>query len=289
MKISKLSVSKLLWLINSRSFKTHPINTLSRVIRWEKIRLLGRPVSYVYDDDINVLLYPEDGIARLVYYFGYHEPMEFHFLDKFLSKEMICIDIGSNIGMYSLFMAKRAGLVIAFEPQISTWQKLNQSISANGIENIININKAISNKNQKIVLKLVDDDSARAFTVTAEENDEEDLIEAIKLDDYLEQNPIERLDFIKIDTDGSEDQVLKGSELTLKKYRPVIQVEILEEFSIRHEIKHFRFEDFFSSCSYQLFCINPKTNVLIKGKAWNSYAIPQEKINSLSEKGLISL
>jgi len=53
-----------------------------------------------------------------------------------------------------------------------------------------------------------------------------EVIELITLDDYIRRNPLERIDFIKIDVDGHEPSILRGAWETLEKYHPVVLLEV---------------------------------------------------------------
>jgi len=126
MNITKFTLKKLNWLFHQPGFKMNSIKTLYRVLSWEIIRKKKKRIPFVFDSNLNIYLYPDDGVARLTYYFGYHEPLIFRFLESFLLKGMTYCDIGANIGLYSIFAAKRIGndgKVIAFEPQTKTYYR----------------------------------------------------------------------------------------------------------------------------------------------------------------------
>jgi FkbM family methyltransferase len=259
-----------------------------RVLRWELIRFSRKPVSFIYDKTLSVLLYPNDGVARLVFYFDYHEPLEFAFLDRFLESEMICIDVGANIGMYSLFMAKRTRQVIAFEPQAEAMFRFRDSINTNRLSNITTITKAVSKKSGKLALNFTGDDSAKTYTTTVCESKETiTLVDVISLDGYLKENHIKRLDYLKIDAEGAEQDILSGAQKTLIKYRPLAQVEIAPEFKNRSGQSGFDFKAFFDNLQYTLYFIHPDTLTLIQGEGWNSIAVPNEKIKDIQRRGLL--
>lgn len=288
MKLSQPSMKKIKWLINHHGFRKQPIRTLMRVLWWEVIRISNQPISFIYDKTLSVLLYPNDGVARLVFYFGYHEPIELAFLNRYLDSELFCIDVGANIGMYSLFMAKRTRQVIAFEPQAEVLFRFRDSINTNRLSNITTVQKAVSNKSGKLALNFIVDDSAKTFTTTACESKESiTLVDAISLDGYLKENPIKRLDYLKIDAEGAEQDILSGAQKTLKKYRPLAQVEIATEYKHRSGQSGFDFKAYFDNLQYTLYFINPDTLTLIQGEGWNSFAVPNEKIKAFQQKGLL--
>jgi len=291
--ISRPSLKKILWLINHPTFKKKPIKTLLRVIVWEIIRLIGKPIHFVYDKSLYILLYPNDGVARLAFYFDYHEPVEFAFLSRFLDREMICVDVGANIGTYSLFMAKRVKQVFAFEPQLQSSNRLIESSVTNNLLNITVIQNAVSSHHAKLRLSLVGDDSAKTFTTSIGDGTTNlaDTVEAVSLDEYFTANPVERIDYIKIDAEGAESEVLLGSKKILKTYKPIVQLEIAADTQTRFKKLEgkasFNFEEFFTDANYQFFCIDPTMNALKRGKSWNTIAISTEKIWELQAMEII--
>jgi FkbM family methyltransferase len=289
MKVSHLSLKKISWLFHHPGFKKKPVRTLVRVLRWELIRFRGKPVSFIYDKTLPILLFPNDGIARLVFYFDYHEPTEFSFLNDYLEKDMICLDVGANIGMYSLFMAKRSNQVIAFEPQVEAMSRLKSSITANGLSNITIVPKAISNQACKLALSLVGGDSAKTYTTMANSSKENQyLVDAISLDAFFQENPISRLDYLKIDVEGSEPDVLIGAQITIKEFRPLIQIEIVSAFQNRSEAFDFDFNEYFTNIGYELCYIDERTNTLRRGNSWNTIAVPTETLGRMKSRGLLT-
>ncbi|HCW07094.1 MAG TPA: FkbM family methyltransferase, partial [Cytophagales bacterium] len=93
------------------------------------------------------------------YWAGFHEFREFIFMHRFLKKDMVAIDIGANLGEYSLFMAKRltAGKVIAFEPMEKMVSLLNENIKLNNFSNIMVCPFGLSQQNGVAQVHEVDD------------------------------------------------------------------------------------------------------------------------------------
>jgi len=287
MKVTKVSIKKIQWLIRNPVFRQKPLTTLLKIIQWEVVRLFGKPIHYLYDNTLSVLLYPNDGVARLVYYFDYHESVEFCFLKHLLSQDMICLDIGANIGMYSLFMSKRSKFVYAFEPQAQSVNRLNKSIADNHIYNIKVIQKAVGDKSGTLSFHFVKEDSAKSY-ITSAADVYSCLVDVVSLDDYFNENLIEKLDYLKIDAEGAESAILQGAIRTIKKYRPIIQVEFVAEFQTRNSNNAFRPSDFFRDMGYEVFHIDEATCKLIPGMSWNSIVVPAEKMIDLRSKNLVA-
>src|SRR5574341_1641841 len=134
MELTRFSIDKVRWLVRTSAFRKQPVKILKRVLQWELIRWNNAPVQFRFDRSLVLQLYPNDGAARLTYYFEYHEPEIFRFLDCYLRSGMTFVDVGANIGCYTLFAAKRVGplgQVWAFEPQQPTYSRLVENIQNN--------------------------------------------------------------------------------------------------------------------------------------------------------------
>src|ERR1700756_4629680 len=81
--------------------------------------LLRSPFEIEWLDGLCLTLYPENEICRSVFVTGRYEPNEFCWLSRILEPGMTCIDVGANMGFYTLFAARRvteSGRVLAIEP-----------------------------------------------------------------------------------------------------------------------------------------------------------------------------
>jgi FkbM family methyltransferase len=151
----------------------------------------------------------------------------------FIKEDSYVIDAGANIGIFSIFASQYAknGKIYAFEPASETFKILKENTTY--YENIEIFKLALGNENKKEKIRvfsiskgistLVDSSVADQFSQNFGEFVEEE-IEVIKLDDFLIQNKIPKIDFIKIDVEGYELKVLEGAKETIKKYSPVIVV-----------------------------------------------------------------
>jgi FkbM family methyltransferase len=135
----------------------------------------------------------------------------------------IFIDVGAHIGRYSIIAAKRIGRwgrVISIEAHPDTFELLKKNIELNGLPNVTTINSVITSQGGKARLYLAGQD--RGFTIyntimthraKATENFLE--VEANTLDNILESKNITEVNWIKIDVEGAELEVLKGAVNTL--------------------------------------------------------------------------
>jgi len=163
---------------------------------------------------------------------GNYDSYETEIAHQQIKKGNIVLDIGANIGFYTLIFAKLVGdkgKVIAFEPEPSNFGILKKNVETNGYKNVILVPKAVSDKNGEIKLYLSSFSNAIPRIHKSDFCDRSIEIESVRLDDYLKTiNFQERIDFIKIDVEGAEVKVLEGMRSTIQKNN---NVKILVEFA----------------------------------------------------------
>lgn len=153
-------------------------------------------------------------------------------MKKIKFENFVCIDVGANIGSMSIFMmALKAKKVLAFEPGPS-YEKFCKNIKLNNLENkIIPINYGLNLENERFVWNEVGNHLNGYLTslgtkITNE--NQKNIVETIKLDEYLHKNNEKKVDFIKYDIEGMEVKAIMGSKKTIVDYKPIIVVEIQE-------------------------------------------------------------
>jgi len=163
---------------------------------------------------------------------GIFEPFETNLVKKAVRKGSVVLDIGANIGYYTLIFAKlvgEQGKVFAFEPEPFNFKLLKKNVEINNYQNVILQNSAVSNNNGKTKLYLSQEQSGthRIFPSHICSNNYVE-VEMVRLDDYFKKNVLaEKISFIKIDVEGAELGVLKGMKSLLELNK---KLEILIEF-----------------------------------------------------------
>lgn len=137
------------------------------------------------------------------------------------------VDVGANIGYYTLLLAKVCKKVYAFEPDKECFEILKKNIEENKLKNVTLINKAVSDKKGKVNF-VVDKNNFGNSRIKSQRDchvakppRNDVLIGTVKLDDEVK----ERVDLIKIDTQGWEPKVIAGAKRIIKKYRPIMFME----------------------------------------------------------------
>jgi FkbM family methyltransferase len=143
----------------------------------------------------------------------------------------IVIDIGAHIGLYTIISSKRVGAngkVVAIEADPSNFEMLNSNIKLNQLTNVTPLNYAVYSKETKVKLYLPSGESGFTKYNTIMPNwinTQEKFVEvnANTLDYLLQLNEIrqEEVNWIKIDVEGAEFEVLKGASNVLSKSKDI--------------------------------------------------------------------
>jgi FkbM family methyltransferase len=110
---------------------------------------LPNPISA---NGIKIYWFRKTYVYPLAFSTNKYEPHTFKLLSTLITPDMTVLDIGSNIGLYTLFFAKSVGHVYAFDPQPENCAVLKKSLKVNGLTNTTVIQKAVSNKEGKTTL-----------------------------------------------------------------------------------------------------------------------------------------
>jgi FkbM family methyltransferase len=158
-------------------------------------------------------------------YFGIQtEPREK--LYNLINDKMTIIDIGTNIGETLLNFAKinQNGINYGFEPVPYLYQRATKNIELNNFKNIILNNVALSDEKGSLFFQIPNNNNSGGISMNKENNGKE--VKAITLDDFVNENQISQIDFIKIDVEGFEMNVLKGAKKVLEKFKPTMFIEL---------------------------------------------------------------
>ncbi len=198
-----------------------------------KKRNLDLTNKVVYVNGYNLALLPnDDGISTELALFNTHEPLNTELLTQNLKKGMVCFDVGANIGYYTLLESKMVGdegKVIAIEPSPINFKQLQKNIQNEKAKNVELYQIAGGDQNSTIKF-LLDPHSNLSRIISNEEKVREkgEIVDVPmkKLDSFLEASTIRTLDFIRMDVEGYEFNILEGMRNSIKKFRPAIQMEV---------------------------------------------------------------
>ncbi len=141
------------------------------------------------------------------------EKFETRVMENNIKKGEVVIDCGANIGYYSLLFSKlvgESGKVFAFEPDPTNFSLLQKNLKVNNITNVTALNLAVSDKKCEGILFLDKYYAGHHRMYSEGKNDKGKIkINRVKLDDYFKGK--EKIDFIKMDIEGSEGKAINGA------------------------------------------------------------------------------
>ncbi|MEK6855510.1 MAG: FkbM family methyltransferase [Nanoarchaeota archaeon] len=144
-----------------------------------------------------------------------------------INKDDLIIDIGGHVGLFSILASKKApnGKVYVFEPDPENYELLNFNISANKADNIIPIKKAVSFKNESRDLFLSEENQEAHSFFNKSKNPQKITVETIALKDFMSKSRISKVDFLKIDCEGAEYEILYNCPQDILKKISKISME----------------------------------------------------------------
>jgi FkbM family methyltransferase len=154
---------------------------------------------------------------------------EIGFLRRLLRPGQQTIDVGANYGVYTLTMAKMVGptgAVWAFEPATSTAAFLAQGIAANNFSQVVVECSAISSACGTAKLALNDNSEFNSLIRGNLHTTATETVPVVTLDDCLERYGWKDIDFMKVDAEGEETNILNGGRRFLTELSPLILYEV---------------------------------------------------------------
>jgi FkbM family methyltransferase len=237
---------------------------------WLKLFQNNDHFIHKLSDGIKIRLYKDSILSRYIY--DSFETSEINFLNDFLNEGDCFIDIGSNIGLFSLYASRKvgpAGLVIAFEPASQTYNRMLENIQVNGIENIQPYRLGLSDRDEILELNISSNGYEAWNTFVKTSDDKFSLKEKVQVksfDHFLQENAIDggKISLIKLDVEGFEINVLKGSTgLLTNQNAPVFMIEFTDENAISA-----------GNCCHELYKL-----LLQYDYSWYTYDMIRKKLN----------
>ena len=180
---------------------------------YSKERLLGQ-VEY---RSCNFIVPINEDVGGRLVVFREYERDEIECLEQLIRKDDVCIDVGANIGIFSLFMARKAwnGQVIAFEPLALNRDLLSANAALNGVNNIEVCDCVLSDVVGGLSFSVSEDPGYSSIRPTDRKREAFSLNAQSNTLDNLFREERQRVDVIKVDVEGAELLVLQGGETLL--------------------------------------------------------------------------
>lgn len=200
-----------------------------RLVKWNKIRSTSNlVVTSIFG--MRLPINPEDlsDISSSIATLGWFNLSVTELLRLFVRRGMTFVDVGANIGYYTLLASKQVGeegLVLAFEPEPLNFYYLTRATSINGIKNVKLFNEALSDHEGTVRLYLSSNKRPEAHSIVrmSEKWIEVPCTTLDRVAKTLER----KIDFVKIHVSGAEMNVLSGAEGLIQSDKPPIILTVL--------------------------------------------------------------
>jgi FkbM family methyltransferase len=177
-----------------------------------------------------------------------------------LPRDGVFIDVGANVGIHTLAIARhvsKGGAIVAFEPHPANHRLLKHNLEQNGLRHVVAENLGLAEATATLTGTARADGGNWSL---ASRGDYRFEVRLVRLDDYLRDQPLPRLDLMKIDVEGAEVRVLRGARQTIARFRPLIVFEVCPSWLAKMQ-----------SSAIELFAE-------LVGQGYNIHALPGRKI-----------
>jgi FkbM family methyltransferase len=165
---------------------------------------------------------------------GTYVPGVMQALRSLLEPDAVAFDVGANIGVFALVMGRLAarGQVFAFEPAPENYDYLLENLRRNGARNVVAERSAVYDQDGTVPFVFSPAGPSASFVSPGAgsagnaELPGSQPVRAIRLDTYVRDHGLQRVDLIMVDTEGAEMAVLRGAATTLAVHRPALLVEV---------------------------------------------------------------
>jgi FkbM family methyltransferase len=233
---------------------------------WET--MFGKQDNFLFkiDNDLQINLYKDSMLSKMIYK-GF-EKEELEFVKSVLNEGDVFIDVGANIGLYTLIASRRVGntgKVISFEPSPVSFKRLNENIVLNNLENTDSRNIGLSNQIGTLKFHMSNNGydawDSFAYTSATDKSLKNIDVPVSTLDSEISGIEKEKIKLIKIDVEGWEKFVLNGAKDILTQYAPLLMIEFTEENTFNAGYSVHEIYDIMKDWGYQWYRI--KDGVLV--------------------------
>jgi FkbM family methyltransferase len=219
------SILKLIKLFPIRKGKERIVDYFRKFFTFPE----GSIRKAIIDDDIPILVDIFERIQSYMYFIGEFERHETRKFIHSIRSDDVVIDLGANIGYFSLIASKYIGSkghVFAFEASPKVYELLCKNCSLSN-KNISPFNLAVADQEGTLKFNLPQNPQEQGSGSLSKNNMGDIEVESLSIDRFAQTEKITRLDLIKMDIEGAEIKALLGMKEVISKYKP----KILFEFS----------------------------------------------------------
>jgi FkbM family methyltransferase len=229
---------------------TRGIDSLSIEPSFVKIKLKESNLEFAVDRSCRSALFE-------LLNFGSYEHDEMQMIKSLLGEHDVMFDIGSHLGWYSIILANhyRNARFYAFEPIPNTYALLTKNIAINKLDNVFPFNFGFSDNARTVEFYYSEIGSAVASEKDIFNMQTLDTVKCNlqKLDQFVVRSGIKRIDFIKCDVEGAEFLVIKGAEISIMKFLPILFLELVEDWCNKFNYTILDITSFLFGMGYEMF------------------------------------
>lgn len=138
-------------------------------------------------------------------------------MNKKMKKGKVAFDIGANIGITSIWLAKKNKQVYAFEPEVTNIARLKENLAVNSCKNVEVVDSAVADKNRKNDFYLLKSYGHHSLgKVKTSKIIGKTVVKTVTLDSFCKKRNIKKIDVMKVDVEGFEHEVFLGAKNLLK-------------------------------------------------------------------------
>ena len=165
----------------------------------------------------------------LDYIKGGFEPSTVKFFKALLRDTDVVLDVGANIGCTALLFGGLSKQVYAFEPSPTTFAFLEKNISKSGLKNVLPQNVGLGSESGEYTFAVSPANRSGGFVsnkIQASAGHNQEKIQIRQVDEIVDSLGLTKVDFIKVDVEGFEGNVLRGASRTLDTHKPLVALEL---------------------------------------------------------------
>ena len=250
--------------IIKKIFEGKGLTKFSTVRKIKKYALDNFKTEFVYVQGNKIFLDEEDCLQLSVN--EVIEPVETKLFNDIIKNGEILLDVGANIGYFTLLMAKLSGpsgKVFSFEPEDKNFKILEKNVKINNYHNVVLEKKGVSDRNGINKFFLSSKNTGMHSLQKIRDDVKEVKIDVIKLDDYFSALDLaEKISLIKIDVEGAEFQVLNGMKTILKNKNLKLLIEFIPEHLKKHGTNPGDVLKILEDNNFKIYQINENTKKL---------------------------
>jgi len=220
-----------------------PFDTFKEFLRHGVVGHTPRFIHFTNKDDISFDLDVHECVQKAIFCFHYFEPEDVAVFRKFIRPNMTVLDVGANIGQYSLLASKlmgETGTIFAFAPSLDVQPRLYKNSALNHFKNIEVVPCAIAATSGSMKFYPANEAGNQGVgsLMPAQEyrsdirSDEGVDVDVVSLDDFCEARGIDTVDVLKIDVEGFDLEVLKGAVRLMKRNPDLVIMSEVEPINL---------------------------------------------------------